>query len=156
MKKSGNNNLAPCHKNHRTTINTNIHGNTLNNLDSLNLSEITNQKKLAEIGINIHQNPYLIHMKILLNDVSFINNENSTETRIRTANVIIACFHSFQYGLIFLNQRITTINKNNNHIHSRTNAGNDEEHNCNPYTTKVAITWYKTLHNRNIENAVNI
>ena len=156
MKKSGSNNLAHCHRNHRTTIDTSTHGNVFNSLLSLNLSEIINQKKLAEISINVHRNPYLIHIKILLNDVSFINNENSIETMIRTIKVINVCFHSFQYCLIFLNQRIITINKNNNHNHSRNNAGNDDQHNCNQYTAKVAITWYRILHNRNIENTVNI
>ena len=153
---SGRNNLAHCHKNPNITINIKAHGNIFNNLDSLNLSDTTNQKKLAEININVHQNPYLIHMKILLNEVSLIKNENNIEITTRTTKAINVCFQIFQYGLIFLNQNIITISKSNNHNHSRNRAGYDEVHNCNQYTRKVAITWYSTLHNRNIENTVNI
>jgi hypothetical protein len=79
-------------------------------------------------------------MKMLLNDVSLIKSENNIETAIRTAKLISVCCQAFQYSLIFLNQKITTINKNNNHNHSRNNAGKDDQHNCNQYTTKVAIT----------------
>ena len=78
-------------------------------------------------------------MNILLRETP-LNRESNTENIIRIINPIHTFFRCFQYGLNFLYQKNNTTNKNKIHSHSRTNAGNDDQHNSTQYTKKVAIT----------------
>ena len=77
-------------------------------------------------------------MNILLHETSLYN-EINTETIIKSTNPIQVFFRCFQYGLNFLYQRIRTTNRNKIHSHSRTNAGNDDQHNWAQYTKNVDI-----------------
>jgi hypothetical protein len=96
-------------------------------LDFFRFSEYTYPKKLADIKIKVHQNPYLIQINILLREISF-NHEKKTEITIKIINAIQIFFQRFRYGLNFLYQKIRAINKSNNHTHSRIIAGSEGLH----------------------------